>query len=195
MVAQIDEESQGSRVISRALIPFVRPRTITFSGHGFLPRTRLYVFFDNQDVNAFVTPLSSTYTTDTTIVAGSPLISTASGKIEGTFAIPDYKFPGQTSAPKFRTGEVEFRMTSSATNLRAGFAGVIKQPSTAGTAIYFAKGILETEQETIIATRNAIITTTSVSGTTSNTSVSSVDRLFQVPPPDNGRSGGRNDND
>jgi len=190
IVEQIDEESQGSRVISRALIPFVRPRTITFSGHGFLPRTRLYVFFDNKDVNAYVTPLSSTYTTDTTIVAGSPLISTATGKIEGTFAIPDYKFPGQTSAPKFRTGEVEFRMTSSAGNLRAGFAGVVKQPSTAGTAIYFAKGILETEQETIIATRNAIITTTSVSGTTSNTSVSSVDRLFQIPPPDNGQQGG-----
>ena len=188
VVAQIDEESQGSRVISRALIPFVRPRTITFSGHGFLPRTRLYVFFDNQDVNAYVTPLSSTYTTDTTIAAGSPLISTASGKIEGTFAIPDYKFPGQTSAPKFRTGEVEFRMTSSATDERAGVAGVTKQPSTAGTGTYFAKGILETEQETIIATRNAIVVTKGVSETTSRTGTLVTDQpLVTVPTPAAGR--------
>ena len=42
-------------------------------------------------------------------------------------------------------------------NGRAGIGGVTSQPSTAGTTIYYAKGILETEQETIIATRNAIV--------------------------------------
>ena len=95
VVENVEEESQGSRVISRALIPFVRPRAVEFVGQGFLPNTRVYVFFDGTDVNAFVTPASSTYTSDTTIVAGSPLITTAAGKIEGTFNIPDYKFAGQ----------------------------------------------------------------------------------------------------
>ena len=37
-------------------IPFIRPRVINFQGTGFLPNTRVYVFFDKQDVNAFVTP-------------------------------------------------------------------------------------------------------------------------------------------
>ena len=116
VVENIEEESQGTRVISRALIPFCRPRTIEFDGVGFLPNTRLYVFFDGQDVNSFVTPSSSSYTSDSTIVAGSPLISSAAGKVEGSFWIPEYRFRGQESQPRFRTGEVEFRLTSDREN-------------------------------------------------------------------------------
>ena len=174
VVEDIVEESQGFKVISRALIPFIRPRVITFEGEAFLPNTRVYVFFDKQDVNAFVTPLSSDYTSDDTIVAGSPLITTAAGKVEGTFEIPEYRFPGTTQNPKFRTGETEFRITSSSTNERALAGGVSKEPLTAGNTIYHAVGILETEQETIIATRNAQVVQTKVSQTTSrNTSTTS----------------------
>jgi len=148
VVERIDEESQGSRVISKALIPFVRPRNVTIEGFGFKPNTRLYAFFDKKDVNPYVTPSDAVYTSDTTIAAASPLITTDSGKIECTFAIPEHRFAGQESVPKFQTGEVEFRLTSSTTDDRS------KDPITAGQAIYHAVGILETEQETIIATRN-----------------------------------------
>jgi hypothetical protein len=177
VIENVVEESQGSRVIFRALIPFVRPRTISFIGEGFLPNTRLYVFFDGVDVNSYVTPLSSAYTTDTTIVASSPLVTTGAGKVEGSFAIPEYRFAGQGNVPIFKTGEVEFRMTSSSTNGRAGIGTSTKQPSTAGNAIYFAKGILETEQETIIATRNAIVVTTGTSQTTSVNNSTTRDRV------------------
>ena len=186
VVANIEEESQGSRVISKALIPFVRPRAVQFVGQGFQPNTRLYVFFDGTDVNAYVTPASSLYTGDTTIVAASPLITTAAGKIEGTFNIPDYKFAGQNNIPKFRTGEVEFRMTSSSTNERAGIGGVTKSPPTAGTVIYTAKGILETEQETIIATRNAIVVQTDVGQTTSRNSSTTRSRVIAVQQQEDG---------
>ena len=168
VVENVVEESTGNKIISRAVVPFVRPREITFVGQGFLPNTRLYPFFEGKDVSAYVTPASSTYTTDTTIVAGSPLIAQTSGKVEGTFNIPDYKFRGQRSVPKFKTGEVEFRLTSSATNQRAGLGGVTTDPATAGSVIYAASGILETEQESIVATRNATIVQTNVSETTSN---------------------------
>ena len=190
VVENVEEESQGTRVISRALIPFVRPRAISFTGQGFLPNTRLYVFFDGIDVNAYVTPASSLYTGDTTIVAASPLITTASGKIEGTFNIPDYKFAGQGNIPRFRTGEVEFRMTASSTNGRAGFGGVTKNPSTAANATYLAKGILETEQETIIATRNALVAVTSVSQSTSRDSSTTRTRVLQVQQQDQGDDDG-----
>ena len=66
----------------------------------------------------------------------------------------------QESVPKFKTGEVEFRITSSETNQREPL------PKTAASVTYIAKGILETEQETIIATRNARIAQTSVSQNT-----------------------------
>ena len=113
VVEQVDKESQGFRVISRAVIPIMRSNTITFSGTGFRPNTRLYGFFDKVNVNAHITPASTTYTSDTTPVAGSPLITTASGKIEGTFVIPDPKISGNL---KFNPGEVQFRLTSSSTN-------------------------------------------------------------------------------
>ena len=35
VVENIEEESQGKRVIARALIPFVRPRTLTVTGNCF----------------------------------------------------------------------------------------------------------------------------------------------------------------
>jgi len=161
IVEQIDEESQGSRVISRAMIPFVRPRNITVTGIGFKPNTRVYAFFDKKDVNAYVTPSSTTYTSDTTAAAASPLITTAAGKIECTFAIPEHRFAGQENVPKFQTGEVEFRLTSSSTDDRTS------DPITAGQGIYHANGILETEQETIIATRNARFVQDQVNQTTS----------------------------
>ena len=179
VVENVVEESQGNKVISRAMIPFIRPRAVGFVGVGFLPNTRLYPFFDGRDVSAFVTPVSSTYTTDTTIVAGSPLITNSAGKIEGTFNIPDYKFRGQSNIPRFRTGEIEFRLTSSSINTRAGVAGQRSDASTAGQTIYQAQGILETEQETIIATRNAIVVQTAMSQTTSRTSSTTRDRLIQ----------------
>ena len=77
--------------------------------------------------------------------------TSAAGKLEGTFAIPDSRFPGQENNPRFRTGEVAFRVTSSETNDRS------VAPKTFADAIYFAKGTLEVEQETIIATRNGIL--------------------------------------
>lgn len=157
IVPQIDLESQGTKVIQRAFIPFMRAVNITFTGFGFYPNIRLYLFFDKQNVNHLVTPLSG-YTTDAADVSGvvaaeSPLITTASGEIKGILSIPDPKIDGN---PSFRTGEVEFRLTSSATDVRS------KDPETAGTTTFKAVGVLETEQETIVATRNARMVTQDV---------------------------------
>jgi len=156
IVAQIDLESQGSRIIQRAFIPFCRAKNITFTGTEFLPNIRLYTFFDGVEVSQYVTPLTG-FTTDAADVSGviqkeSPLITSAAGKIQGIFALPDPKIEGN---PVFRTGEITFRLTSSTRDVRS------KHPETAGNAIYHAVGILETEQETIIATRNAEIVVTS----------------------------------
>ena len=167
IVAQIDLESQGSKIIQRAFIPFCRARNITFTGTEFFPNIRLYCFFDGQEVNKYITPLSG-FTTDAADVSGvvqqeSPLITSATGKVQGIFSLPDPLIEGN---PKFRTGEITFRLTSSTTDVRS------KDPETAGNAIYQAVGILETEQETIIATRNATIATRSVSEDTAFTSTS-----------------------
>ena len=160
--SRLNEESLGSKVISRGIVPFVRPRTIEFSGTCFAPNTRLYVFFDRVDVSVYSTPSSSLFTTDTTIAAGSPLITNGAGQIEGSFAIPDYRGKELGTVPFFRTGEVEFRLTSSETNARTGAGNTTLKAFTAGQITYQAKGIIETTQETIVATREPILVQTDV---------------------------------
>ena len=187
VVEQIDEESQGTRVISRAMIPWLRANTITFSGKAFKPKTRIYPFFDGVDVSAFITPASTNFTTDATPTKASPLITDAVGAIEGTFEIPESRFAGQGGNPRFKTGELEFKLTSSSVNQK------LPLPVTAGSTIYDAKGILETEQETIVATRNARIVQIGVSQTTSrNDTSTSISRNF-IPPQDDGGDDGGND--
>ena len=170
VVEQIDRESLGFRVISRGLVPIMRQNTIEFTGVGFRPNTRLYTFFDKVAVSAHITP-SDGYSLDETTVEGSGLVTGPSGKVVGTFLIPDPKVAGNIT---FNTGEVEFRLTSSTTNKvgnqasaesETTEAGLADDLTTAGSTIYFANGILETEQETIIATRNAIITRTTLTET------------------------------
>ena len=183
IVEKIDLESQGTKVIQRALLPFCRPKLITFEGARFLPNTQLYPFFDRQDVSTFTKPDEGFSTADSSLIFGDALISSPSGRIKGSFQIPDPKVQGN---PQFKTGEISFRLTSSPTNITS------KDPITAGEAIYYATGILETEQETIIATRNAEIKRTNVNESTSIFSDVISDRVTSfnpAPPGDDDDSG------
>ena len=56
LVPQTVRNSIGDRIINVAFVPFVRARTITFSGTRFKPGTRVYPYFDNIDVSTYVTP-------------------------------------------------------------------------------------------------------------------------------------------
>ena len=161
LVEQVEEETQGTRTISKALIPWIRPRTINFTGTGFYPNTKVYPFFDGTAVANFVTPSSTEFTNASTVVEGSQLITNSTGNVNGSFRIPEYRFKGQENIPKFKTGEVEFRLTSSSDNNQ------VTLPKTAASVTYQAKGILETEQETILATRNATVSQNFVTETTS----------------------------
>ena len=157
---QIDRESLGFKTISRVAIPVVRARNISFTATGVRPFTRMYVFFDKVDVNAFVTPDADS-TTDTTPVAGSPIIVKSDSRCSGTFAIPDPKVSGN---PQFNTGDLLFKLTASSTDA--------SNPASFAQTTYSAQGILETQQETIIATRN---------GRVVQENVSESSRLFRDP--------------
>ena len=115
-------------------------------------------------MSAYITPSSTSYTSDTTVVEGSPLISDIQGKIEATFRIPEYRFAGQQSIPKFKSGDVDFRLTSDDENKKS------PAPSTVGRVDYVAKGILNTTQQTIEATRTATVVQDTVTQTQSTTS-------------------------
>ena len=164
IVEQVENEVTDNRIIARAAIPFVRPRTITGTGECFRPNTRLYAFFDGVAMSAYITPSSSSYTSAATIVEGSALVSNVQGKVEFSFRIPEYRFAGQAGQPKFKTGELDFRLTASEKNIK------IPAPSTVGQASYIAKGIMNTTRQTITSTRNAVVVRDDVSQTNSVTS-------------------------
>ena len=164
IVEQVENQVVSNRIIAQATIPFVRPRTITGVGECFRPNTRLYAFFDGVDVSSFITPASGSYTNLTTnIVEGNALISDVQGKVEFSFRIPEYRFAGQRSIPKFKTGELDFRLTSDDENKK------VPAPSTVGQVSYIAKGVVQTTQQTIEATRNAVVVRDSISQTQSVT--------------------------
>ena len=89
-----------------------------------------------------------------TPVAGSTLLSDGRGDCRGTFVIPDPKISGN---PRFSTGDIEFLLSSA--DQRGG------THTTYAEAVYSATGILDTQQETITSTRNAILTSFTVSDT------------------------------
>ena len=132
--------SIGDRIISVAFVPFIRSRTVSFTATRMRPNTRVYAFFDSDDISTYITPDGGSL--------GGNLVTDANGAVTGTFAIPD---PKVNSNPRWRTGQRIFRLTSSSTNV------LTQAPDTAANAEYIARGIIETVQNTIIATRTAAI--------------------------------------
>jgi len=165
----IEYTSNGFKSIGTTLIPYVRAKTITFTAKSLKPFTRIYVYFDKRVVNAYVTPASTgaigtaneNFSNEVTPVAGSVLITDGVGNCNGSFTIPNPRISGN---PQFKTGNVEFVLTSNVNNAQVGDgANEIVARDTYAETIYSAMGILDTQQESIIATRNAIVKTTGLS--------------------------------
>ena len=53
---RLDTQSLGTRLISKELIPYMRSRNIEFVINRIKPRTRFYIFFEDQDVTQYSTP-------------------------------------------------------------------------------------------------------------------------------------------
>jgi len=138
LVPKTVTQNVGDRVISIAFVPFIRSRTVSFAATRLKPNTKVYPYFDNESITAYVTPSGGS-------LAGN-LVTDANGAVSGSFAIPD---PKDSTKPRWRTGERVFRLTSSSTN------DLTSAPDTAANAEYIAKGIIETVQNTIISTRTA----------------------------------------
>ena len=160
--------SNGFKSIAKTVIPYARQRVITFTVTSLKPFTKLFIYFDKTLVNNYVTPASSgaigttflNFSDVATPIAGSNLISDGVGNCNGTFTIPD---PKQGGNPKFPTGDLSFVITADPNNKQVGDgANEIVARETYAEAMYSANGMLDTQQETIVSTRNAIVKTTAL---------------------------------
>ena len=183
----IELENQGLRSIAKTMIPFARTKDISFTANSLKPFTRVYIYFGRRLVNAYVTPNASgalgtrfgSYSDVETPVAGSKLITDGRGDCLGVFTIPDPKITGN---PQWATGDIEFVITADPNNKQVGdAANEIITRETYANAVYSATGILDTQQETIISTRNAIVRTSALSE--SNQTLDIIAREMPMPDP------------
>jgi hypothetical protein len=56
VVARIDTRRVGDKIVSTALIPFIRSRYVAFVARGMKPNANVYPFFDGVSVSSYVTP-------------------------------------------------------------------------------------------------------------------------------------------
>jgi hypothetical protein len=124
LVPKTVTQNVGDRIISVAFVPFIRSRTLTFSATRLKPNTRVYAYFDSDDITAYITPTGGSL--------GGNLLTDSNGAVSGSFAIPD---PTVDANPRWRTGQRVFRLTSSSTN------DLTVAPETAANAEYIARGI------------------------------------------------------
>lgn len=56
VVAKIDKTTTEDRVVSTAVIPYIRSRNVTFLARGLKPETKFFPFFDGIDIAEYITP-------------------------------------------------------------------------------------------------------------------------------------------
>ena len=154
----VQETNLGDSVQNVAIIPFMRSRVINFTAQGMKPNTRVYAFFDTENINSYVSPANTSFAN--TASEGSALITDTEGVLYGNFRIPN------DDQIRFPVGNLNFRLTDSITNSSA-----LGGATTAAEARYSAGGLDVFTQGTIISTRDVDVSTRTVS---ENRTVSSV---------------------
>ena len=159
-----------------SLIPYIREKTIQFYASNLKPNTRVYAYFDSQDVTKHCRSIID-LSDDTDIITkrnaaifgGLPLVSDSIGNISGEFRIP-----GST----FFVGQKNFVLTNDPNN-----SGNPDVETTMAETVYFAAGIAQTRQtETMnIITPSFSISTSEETRTTVKTSTETSTTVKDVP--------------
>lgn len=157
----------GDRVVEVNFAPFMRSRWVSFEGTRMKPNSTVYAFFDDIDVSDWVnmTDLDDLSTGDANTVAAAEVVGVnsftanplgatalttdANGYIKGTFYVPN------NDTINFRTGDKKFLLTDSSTNNQ-------EETGTSASAIYTAKGLIETKENVVLSTRVPAIQRTDV---------------------------------
>jgi hypothetical protein len=133
-IANIERVGDQYRIVTQGTRPFIRAQDITYIAKNLKPNTIHYPFFDGRNVAKFVTP--------------SEILTDSVGSVTGVFSLPDPTIVGN---PKFPTGEIEFRLTSSPNNLGRGSNET--DPVSVAYAIYYATGRFAQTQAVYISLR------------------------------------------
>ena len=172
LVENFERETIDEKVLNTSFIPFIRSRKIYFKARLLKPNTQFYVYFDDVNITSYATDndsfvqfggneasaVGSTDLTNSverydgqTSISGADgsIVTDGSGDVDGWIVIPN------NDLLRFRTGTRQIRLTDNVNNNK------ILETSAAETS-YFAQGLLETRQRTILSTRQLAIERTRV---------------------------------
>lgn len=151
----------GNKVVDVSIKPYIRPQILTCAVKGMKAFTKLYVFFDGEDMTQYVSPLANVEAYETylkvmpdpkveaNIVAivneGDPLVTDADGTAYFRLRLP------AGNEKRFRTGQREIIVIDSPTNSQ-------QDASTMAKNYFVAQGLVQQLQNTILTTRTVIAT-------------------------------------
>jgi hypothetical protein len=123
------------RTVSTALIPYMRSRKILFRGDSFKPETQMYAFFDNINVDGYITPAKRMVITPygTTTIPTFAVDVNVGSNINN----PERKTGGAVSSA-YNYGEVlkEYSITSGGSPVLTGSSCIVLGQETYGGVTY-----------------------------------------------------------
>jgi hypothetical protein len=165
--SETEIENIGNFVTDVSIKTYIRSQEINLLVRGLKPNTKVYTFFDGEDMSDYVSPITvpaagipSSFLEDLTPNYDSESRQTPKGLIVGnegsTWRVNDVGVAmAYLRLPKtgklFRTGTKEIIITDSPTNAI--------DATTYAKTYFVASGIAVTKQNTIISTRTAVINT------------------------------------
>lgn len=158
----------GTRTTNVAIRDYMRSKTIKFQGIRMRPNTRVWPFFDGEDVTAYVTPSNENYANTGSV--GSELVTDNNGNVFGHFTIPN------DDNLKFRIGSREFQLLDVDDPLR--YADIV---TTSAKSEYTSVPLDVDQQKSIMNIKVPQFVDTAVSDSRTLTSVSR--QVIPPPPP------------
>lgn len=184
IVANVDRQVVADRVLSTAVIPYIRSRNLLVQVRGLKPSTKFYPFFDNIDVTSYSTPASKiTYTV-------------SSGKFDfeknvGGLAAEAARRIAGDSQGCLNKGDVITGVTSRAT---AVVVGMETDPDTGSNALFVVNivGTFQANEQITGSITNATgvinsITTKAIGDSIVANKNGDVNMLFNIPNTDSVR--------
>ena len=176
----------GENVTDVSILPYVKSINVRVTCHGLKPNTRVYIFMNNQDVNAWFQQMDSTYATLYKLYGGTQIATSAStipgyqktgfytdstGSIYGMFTIPPNTFKATT---------LEMKIVD-VPNLVTGSNAI----STQGDGTFYASNISVTKGATILNATEATLSVKEVTQqtTTTTSSTQNIQSVTVIPGP------------
>lgn len=167
-----DTASIGTRVVNTEIVPYIRPQVLTGAITGLKPFARFYAFFDGINMTDYTRPVTLSEFENIsgvntwTYAQDAPMYADENGELWFRMSLPN------TDSLRFTVGQKIVRVTDSSTNSDVA--------SSFAEKMFFAQGVIQTKQDTILSTRQTEVRSSTVQQTTNSSKWTT---LPPLPPP------------